>query len=135
MVLNVYHIGQSHLAIKSYNSSNFISSCEQVLYFYPVITNMPKYQVTIHFEITDEFMDLVPEHRTYINYLIIKGVIDHYAVSMETQRAWITFNAKDKKEVVKTLAKSPLHKFWTYEVDELYVLDGQHYRFPALQPN
>jgi len=80
-------------------------------------------------------MDLVPEHRTYINYLIIKGVIDHYAVSMETQRAWITFNAKDKKEVVKTLAKSPLHKFWTYEVDELYVLDGQHYRFPALQPN
>jgi hypothetical protein len=96
---------------------------------------MPKYQVTIHFEISDEFMDLVPPHRTYINYLINKSIIDHYAVSMETQRAWITLNAENKKEVVKILAKSPLHKYWTSEVDELFVLDGQHYRLPAVQPN
>ena len=62
---------------------------------------MQKYQVTIHFEMSDEFMDLVPPHRTYINYLINKGIIDHYAVSMETQRSWITLNAEDKKEVEK----------------------------------
>ena len=80
-------------------------------------------------------MDLVPPHRTYINHLINKGTIDHYAVSMETQRAWITLNAESKEHVQKMLAKSPLHKFWTIEVDELFVLDGQHYRLPVLQPN
>ena len=80
-------------------------------------------------------MELVPPHRTYINYLINKGIIDHYAVSMETQRSWITLNAKDKKEVEKLLKKSPLYKYWAIEIDELFVLDGQHYRLPAVQPN
>jgi hypothetical protein len=96
---------------------------------------MPKYQVTIQFEITDDFMDFVPPHRTYINYLINKTVIDHYAVSMETQRSWITLNAEDKAEVEKILKKSPLFKFWTFEIDELFVLDGQHYRLPEVNPN
>ena len=83
----------------------------------------------------EDFMDLVPPHRTYINFLINKGVIDHYAVSMETQRSWITLNAKDKKEVEKILKKSPLFKYWTFEIDELFVLDGQHYRLPEVNPN
>ena len=96
---------------------------------------MAKYHVTIQFEIHEEFKDLIPPHRTYINYLINKGIIDHYAVSMETQRAWITLNADSKREVKKILSKSPIYKFWTCEIDELFVLDGQHYRLPALQPN
>jgi hypothetical protein len=96
---------------------------------------MAKHQVTIHFEISEEFKDLIPPHRTYINYLINKGIIDHYAVSVESRRAWITVNGENKKEIIRILAKSPLHKFWTYEVDELYALDGQHYRLPAVQPN
>lgn len=96
---------------------------------------MPKYQVTIQFEMSEEFMLSVPPHRTYINFLINKGTIDHYAVSMETQRAWITLEAEDKTEVEKLLRKSPLYKFWTVEIDELFVLDGQHYRLPELNPN
>lgn len=96
---------------------------------------MPKYQVTIQFEVNDEFMTLVPPHRTYINMLINKGIIEHYAVSMESQRAWVTMNADDKKDAQKILKKSPLYKFWTIEVDELLVLDGQHYRLPEVNPN
>lgn len=83
----------------------------------------------------DDFMELVPPHRTYINYLINKGTIDHYAVSMETQRTWVTINADNKEEVRKLLEKSPLNKFWDFEIDELFVLDGQHYRLPAVMPN
>ena len=96
---------------------------------------MKKYQVTIKFEMDDEFMNLVPPHRTYVNYLINKGTIDQYAVSMETQRVWITINAGDKEEVEKLIDKSPLRKYWTAEIDELFVLDGQHYRLPAVTPN
>ena len=84
---------------------------------------------------SEEFMELVPAHRTYVNYLINKDVIDQYAVSMETQRVWITLNAKDKEDVEKLLEKSPLYKYWKMEIDELFVLDGQHFRLPAVQPN
>ena len=96
---------------------------------------MPKYQVTIQFEVNDEFMTLVPSHRTYINFLINKNIVDHYAVSMESQTAWVTLNADNKKEAKKVLEKSPLYKFWTLEIDELFVLDGQIYRMPELHFN
>lgn len=96
---------------------------------------MKNYQVTIHFEWSDEFASLIPLHRTYINMLINKNIIEHYVVSMESQRVWITLNAKSKKDVEKILKKSPLYLHWTFEIDELIVLDGQLYRLPALQLN
>ena len=46
---------------------------------------MKKFQAIISFEMDEEFMSFVPPHRTYINYLLNKGIIDSYAVSMETQ--------------------------------------------------
>lgn len=94
-----------------------------------------KYQVTIQFEMDDDFMALVPPHRTYINYLINKGVIDSYTVSLESMRSWIVINGSSKTEIMTLLEKSPLMKYWTVEIDELYVVDGQPYRLPALQPN
>lgn len=96
---------------------------------------MPKYQVTIKFEMDDEFSGLIPAHRTYVNYLINNNKIEHYAVSMESRRIWITMYGESKKEIKKLLAKSPIYKYWTIEIDELFVLDGQHYRLPAVQPN
>ncbi len=97
--------------------------------------NLKKYIVTINFYMYDAFMPLVQSHRTYINSLINKGVIDSYAVSMESYRSWIMMNAETKAEVTEYLAKSPLHHYWTYQIDELFVYDGQTYRLPALQMN
>src|SRR6185436_717049 len=94
-----------------------------------------KYQVTLQFEVDDEFMGFVPAHRLYINSLIEKNIIDVYTVSMESQRAWVIINARNKKQVEKYLAKSPLYKYWTIEIDELFLYDGQSYRMPAVQLN
>jgi len=96
---------------------------------------MKKFQAIIHFDMDEQFMNLVPPHRTYVNYLINKNIIDQYVVSMESQRVWVTLNAETKSEVEKILKKSPLHKYWTYEIDELFVIDGQLYRLPAVTPN
>jgi len=96
---------------------------------------MKKFQVTIQFTMDDEFMTLVPPHRTYINKLIEDGVIDQYVVSMESQQVWITFTAESKSEVDQHLSKSPIYRYWTYEIDELFLYDGQHYRLPAVKLN
>jgi hypothetical protein len=96
---------------------------------------MKKFQAIIHFDMDEQFMNLVPPHRTYINYLINKNIIDSYAVSMETQTVWITINAESKDEVKNYLAKSPLNKYWDYTVEELFVYDGQLYRLPTVQLN
>ena len=94
-----------------------------------------KYQVTVQFYMDDAFMTFVPPHRVYINSLIVKNILDYYTVSMESQKSWMVFNAASKIEVEKYLSKSPLYKYWTIEIDELFVYDGQSYRLPAVQLN
>jgi hypothetical protein len=96
---------------------------------------MKKYLAIVHFEWNDEAAKLIPDHREYINSLIDEQVIEHYAVSMEVQTVWITINAATKTEVKKILSKSPLRKFWKFDVHELIVWDGQNYRLPVVQLN
>ena len=96
---------------------------------------MKKFQAIIKFTMDENFMSFVPPHRTYINYLINKGVVDMNAVSMESQTCWITMNAENKTEVDNYLSKTPLYKYWTYEIEELFVYDSQQYRLPAVQLN
>ncbi len=83
----------------------------------------------------EKFMQLVPAHRTFINYLINKNIIDNYLVSMESQTVWITFNLQDKDAVDAYLVKSPLYKYWDYSIEELFLYDGQMYRMPTFQLN
>lgn len=96
---------------------------------------MNKFQAIIKFTMDENFMTLVPAHRTYINFLMNKGIIDSYAVSMESQTCWITLNTESKASADSYLAKTPLYKYWTYTIEELFVYDSQHYRLPALQFN
>lgn len=98
-------------------------------------TALNKYQVTVHFDMNEEFMTFVPPHRVYINSLIEKNIIDYYTVSMESQKSWMIVNAASKLDVEEHLSKSPLYKYWTIEIDELFVYDGQSYRLPAVQLN
>lgn len=96
---------------------------------------MKRFQAIIHFQMDDQFMTFIPPHRTYINYLINKNVIESYAVSMESQTVWIIVNANTKEEVDQLLSKSPLYKYWNYTIEELFVYDGQQFRFPTVQLN
>ena len=96
---------------------------------------MKKFQAIIKFFMDEDFMSFVPPHRTYVNYLINKGIIDSYAVSMESHTSWITVNADTKTEVEHILEKSPLFRYWDFVIEELFVYDSQQYRLPALQYN
>jgi hypothetical protein len=96
---------------------------------------MKKFQAIISFEMDEDFMSFVPPHRTYINYLLNKGIIDSYAVSMETQQSWVTLNANTKQEAKEILEKSPLNKYWSFDIVELFVYDSQSTRLPAVQLN
>jgi muconolactone delta-isomerase len=83
----------------------------------------------------EDFMNEIPEHRRFVNEMIQEGVIDHYVVTMESMKSWITFTADSKEEVEEYLQRSPLYRYWTYEIEELFVVDGHQYRLPALQFN
>ncbi|MDE3211876.1 MAG: hypothetical protein KGM98_01475 [Bacteroidota bacterium] len=96
---------------------------------------MKVYLANIEFNYPEDFMKYIPEHRTLINMLINTNVIESYAVSLESRRSWIVINAGSKEEVMEILSRSPLYKFWTFTIDELFLYDGQNFRLPKLQFN
>ena len=96
---------------------------------------MNKYQVTVFFSVDEIFMSLVPKHRSVINELILKCVIDSYAISAESGRGWITMNGKSKNDIHKILERSPLYPYLELEIDQLMVYDSQMYRFPKMVLN
>lgn len=96
---------------------------------------MNKYQVTVFFSVDKEFMNLVPKHRGVISDLILRGVIDSYAISAEAGRGWITMNGKDKSDIREQLERSPLYSYFELEIDQLMVYDSQIYRFPKMVLN
>ena len=62
-----------------------------------------------------------------------KGTAEEIKVQFASVRGMIKmYCANFVKEYLK---KSPLYKYWTFEIDELFVYDGQTYRLPALQMN
>lgn len=124
------------------NSLTKFTECEISLFYskkinelYYLRVRMKKFQAIISFNMDEEFMTFVPPHRTYINFLLNKGVIETYSVSMESQQSWITINAYSKTEVKDILQKSPLFKYWDCEIVELFVYDSQSNRLPAVQLN
>ncbi|WP_044173250.1 hypothetical protein [Flectobacillus major] len=96
---------------------------------------MSKYIVNIQFSVDEDFMRLVPKHRAIINDLILKGLIDSYAISAESSRGWIIMNARSKEEILRELEKSPLFPYFDIDIDQLMVYDSQIYRFPKMVLN
>lgn len=97
---------------------------------------MNKYQVTFTFSVDEEFMKLVPRHRMLINELIMRGVIESYAISVESSKGWVLFNTKNKGDVRLHLEQSPLFSYFSdVEIDQLMVYDSQMYRFPKMVLN
>lgn len=96
---------------------------------------MHKYQVIFQFELDEELLSKVPQHRNFIGELIQKGIIDSYAISAESTQGWIVMNGNSKKEVLQTLEKSPIYHKWRVEVEQLVIYDSQLYRFPKLVMN
>jgi len=86
---------------------------------------MKKYQAIISFDMDEEFMTLVPSHRTYINHLLTKGVIETYTVSMETQQSWIVVNANTKFRASRLHREGPrFEPVCSHKESSTYPLDS-----------
>jgi hypothetical protein len=90
-----------------------------------------KYQAIVKFSISDALMRLVIKHRTIITELIDQGVIESYTLSLETNTAWIVFNAESKRDVLRYLQLSPMYHLWEdVDVQEIFAYDSMMLRWP-----
>lgn len=86
-------------------------------------------------ELDADFMRMIPAHRAYINELINKGIIITYSISFDRTKGWIIFSANEAEEVLDIVQQFPIHQFITIEINELFIHDGEAFRFPKLHYN
>ena len=84
----------------------------------------------------DDFIDLIPRHRDFINRLLNEKIIETYAISSDRSRGWVTINDDDEAAVRAVFEQFPLYRYLHgVENDELFIFDTVASRFPHISLN
>ena len=92
-------------------------------------------QIMLSPNLGEDFMEIVPYHRMYINELMERGAISTYAINVERSMGWINMKGKDEEEIESYVRKFPIFRFFTYEINELMIYDNEAYRIPKMSLN
>jgi hypothetical protein len=87
---------------------------------------MKKFQCTFYLqaELNNEFWELIPSHRSYINNLMREEVIITYSVNHTRSKGWVVLNAETEIEAAELIDQFPIRRFINYEMDELFIFDS-----------
>lgn len=82
---------------------------------------MNEYMIVVRFiaSSSEEFINLIPEHRKLVNELMEKGIISGYSLSSDRRILWITMLASSKEAAEKTLQLTPLYDYMRFEIYDL----------------
>ncbi len=87
---------------------------------------MKKFLCTFYLQadLSNEFWELIPRHRNYINNLMREEVIITYAVNGNRSKGWVVINAASEMEAAELIDRFPIRRFFHYEMDELFIFDS-----------
>jgi muconolactone delta-isomerase len=74
---------------------------------------------------SEEFIQLIPAQRAYINYLLAEGKVKSYSLSMDRSKLWVVFVSEDESELMGMIEDMPLFDFMDPEISELMFHNAQ----------
>ena len=82
---------------------------------------MNQYMVEVRLpdSISQEFISLIPRQREYIDDMFNRGIISGYTLAMDRTKLWVTFVAKNVREVKDVLSSFPIIDYIEFDVHEL----------------
>ena len=82
------------------------------------------------------FINLIPQHRAFINQLFANKVVGIYAISSDQSWGWVTMNGDDAAVIQAVIKQFPLHPYLHgVEIDELFIFNSASSRFPPISLN
>jgi hypothetical protein len=87
---------------------------------------MKYYQVSIYINpnLDEQFWELLPEHRSIINQLMLDGKIITYSISTDRSKGWMTISAESQKDVRSIIKTFPIIDYLTFDIHELFIFDN-----------
>ena len=86
-------------------------------------------------EMTEEFVDLIPSQREYIDSCMAKGSIRSYALSADRSKVWIVFNTQTEMEMRRILNRFPIIKMVRTKSFPLMFHNSMELMLPAISLN
>lgn len=85
--------------------------------------------------ISSEFMDLIPEQRSYVDQLLTEGFLVNYMLSLDDAKLWAVFNANSEYEVMQMVAELPLTEFMEVKISQLTMHNTKQESIPVFSLN
>lgn len=96
--------------------------------YYMVEVNLPN-------PFTEEFINLIPQQRAFINSLLEKGTVAAYSLSLSSSKLWVTFLCNSADEAEALLQQFPVIDFITYTIYDLAFHNTADIFMPAISLN
>lgn len=99
---------------------------------------MPRFVVSLRLpDAFDEaFINLIPQHRAFINQLFADKVVEVYAISSDRSWGWVSMKGDDAAAVQAVIEQFSLYPYLHgVEIDELFVFNSASSRFPPISLN
>lgn len=86
---------------------------------------MNKYFFTLNLgELDEHFWQIIPQHRDKVNDLLEDEKIETYGVNIDRSKAWVVVNAETEGEAIDIIESLPIHDYFSYEVEQLFIFDN-----------
>ena len=83
-----------------------------------------------------EFWQLIPAHRTVVNELMDKGIMQTYAVNATRSTVWATMSGPSAEEILTMVEQFPIYEYFEdVTVEELFIFDSVNNALPRLVMN
>lgn len=86
-------------------------------------------------EFTEEFFELVPAQREYIDKCMANGLIRSYSLAADRSKLWVVFTTATEAEMMRTLKRFPIIKWINYKVYPLMFHNSMELMMPAISLN
>ena len=97
---------------------------------------MEQYLVEIFLpEFTEEFFELVPAQREYIDKCMSNGFIRSYSLAADRSKLWVVFTTKSEAEMTKTLKRFPIINWINYKTYPLMFHNSMEMMMPSISLN
>jgi muconolactone delta-isomerase len=86
-------------------------------------------------DFTEEFFELVPAQRDYIDKCMSQGSVRSYSLSSDRSKLWVIFTTSSEAEMTKILKRFPIIKWINYKAYPLMFHNSMELMLPAMSLN
>lgn len=92
-------------------------------------------EITLPGEMSQQFMNLIPDQRAHINLLMQEGTIRSYSLALDRRLLWVVLIAASVWEAESILASFPIMAYCEAKIHELMFHDMVTHELPRISLN